>query len=123
MAHWGLIALAGALGTLGRAGLGAALATASWPVYTWLANVVGSFAIAAASELLGGVQWAGVDAKPIVTTGLLGGFTTYSAFNLETLRMLQGSEWGKGALYLVGTVVSCVAAGLLGLWLGRLVNA
>lgn len=117
MLHWLLIALAGALGTLGRAGLGALWAGAGWPIYTFVANVVGSFAIVLASQLMSDVQFLGVDARPVITTGLLGGFTTYSAFNLETLRMLQGQEWGRALAYLFGTLLSCLLAGAVALWL------
>ena len=50
--------------------------------------------------------------------GVLGGFTTYSSFNLETLRLVEEAMWGKAALYSGGTFVLCLAAGFAGLALG-----
>ncbi|MES1211735.1 MAG: CrcB family protein, partial [Acidobacteriota bacterium] len=54
-----------------------------------------------------------------LTTGVMGGFTTYSTFNYETLRLVQEGSWLLGAANLGITVASCLAAGLLGVFAGR----
>jgi fluoride exporter len=54
-----------------------------------------------------------------LTTGLMGGFTTYSTFNYETLRYFEGGARWLGALNLGSTVVFCLGAGRLGVLAGR----
>jgi CrcB protein len=51
--------------------------------------------------------------------GLIGGFTTYSTFNLEVLTLAQRGPGSYAVFYVLGTLVACLAAGLAGLWLGR----
>ena len=53
--------------------------------------------------------------RVVLTTGFLGGFTTYSAFNSETLAYLHNGSYGLAASYLLLTVVGCLGAGVLGL--------
>lgn len=52
--------------------------------------------------------------------GMMGGFTTYSTFNLETVRMIEGGRYGHALAYVLCTVVGGILAGGLGLWVGRL---
>ena len=54
-----------------------------------------------------------------VGTGVLGGFTTYSSFNAETLRMIERGSYGLAAIYAGITFAVCLAGGAAGLWLGR----
>jgi len=113
------VALGGAFGTLLRFGanlwcserLGPA-----WPYATSLVNVLGCFALAAFSRMLGDRVWLGVPATWIVGTGVLGGFTTYSSFNLELLLMLQRGDGLRALAYAAATLFGCLAAGALGLW-------
>ena len=58
----------------------------------------------------------------MLTTGVLGGFTTYSSFNFETLRLAQGGALALAATYVGVTLVGCLVAGLLGLQAARLVG-
>jgi CrcB protein len=87
---------------------------ASFPFGTLIVNVVGSF-------LLAGLMYAGVEAAALpptvrlaLTTGVMGGFTTYSTFSHETLRHLQDGAWGTGIANVLITVFACLAASLLG---------
>lgn len=112
------VGLGGALGAMLRFGLGLAvlrLAGAWLPWGTLLANAIGSFGLGYAMEALGGARLAGVDLRIVVGAGVFGGFTTYSSFNLETLRLLQQGALGRAALYAGGTFLVCLAAGLAGL--------
>ena len=52
-------------------------------------------------------------------TGVMGGFTTYSTFNYETLRMIEGGTYALAAGYAGMTFVVCLLAGAAGMWLGR----
>ena len=49
----------------------------------------------------------------------MGGFTTYSTFNTDTLRLVQEGQAGLAAIHVVATLTVCLGAGALGLWLGR----
>ena len=54
-----------------------------------------------------------------LTTGVLGGFTTYSTFNYETLQYLRGGAWTIGIANILLTVAACLAAGVGGLALAQ----
>jgi len=117
-----LIAFAGALGTAARylvslwAGktLGAAL-----PYGTLLVNLVGCFLIAVVTHLALVTESISPTLRLTLTTGFIGGLTTYSSFNLETTELFQSRAWYSGFLNLGATVVGCFVAGLLGLALAR----
>jgi CrcB protein len=115
-----LVALAGGIGSALRFAIAIALERRSeLPWATLAVNVVGSFLLGVVAISLEGKRILGVDARVVLGTGLLGGFTTYSSFNLETLRMLERSEHGKAALYVGATLIVCMVAGMAGLALGR----
>jgi CrcB protein len=84
-----------------------------FPAGTVIVNLTGSVAMG----LLAG--WFLVrpgysqDVRLFLTTGLLGGFTTFSAFSLDTLTLIERGEWAVALLYVVGSVV----LGVAGLWL------
>lgn len=91
----------------------------SFPAGTLAANIVGS-------ALLAFLARAGLEEREMsasvrlaLTTGLCGGFTTYSTFNLETLEMLEDGHLVRGALYLGLTLVGCALGALAGFWLGH----
>jgi CrcB protein len=118
------ICLGGAVGT------GARYLTSVWalrlfgpgfPYGTLIVNVTGSF-------LLGVIMHVGLTSellsptlRVVLASGLMGGFTTYSSFNYETLQYVQDGRWGLAAANLGVTVLACLLAGALGLWAGRLV--
>jgi CrcB protein len=86
----------------------------AFPYGTFAVNVTGSF-------LLGGLMFAGVEAAAVpptlrlaLTTGVMGGFTTYSTFSYETMRYLQDAAWGMAVVNVLVSVVGCLAACLLG---------
>ena len=112
-----LICLAGALGTAAR--YGAALASvrlfgAGIPWGTLFVNVVGSFLLAAIAVIAAHTGGLSPTAKLVFGTGFCGGFTTYSAFNQETLTYLQEGAVGRASVYVLGTLLVCLLAGLAG---------
>ena len=107
-----LIALGGALGSVLRyllvAGIGAPWGTAA-------VNVLGSFTIGALFVLLDArAGW-----QLFLMTGLLGGFTTFSAFSLETALMIERGRYGPAAAYVGVSVVAAIAALFVGLMIAR----
>jgi CrcB protein len=121
MARFFWVCLGGALGTGARFLLSGWLAAAwgpGFPVGTLAVNVIGSFLLGLIMQIAFTTYippaW-----RLFLSTGVMGGFTTYSSFNYETLKLFQDSAWGLGALNLALTVLSCLGAGLLGLYAGR----
>ncbi len=117
-----LIGIAGALGTLSRYGIGVwagrALGT-TFPYGTLIVNVVGCFLIALVSQLALSTTLIPPSARLALTTGFMGGLTTYSSFNLETTTLLRERGLAEGLGNVGVTLATCFVAGLLGLALAR----
>ena len=112
------ICLAGAVGTALRylIGVGAArVLGTSFPFGTLIVNVVGCFLISSVMHVSLATELVTPTLRLALTTGFLGGFTTYSSFNYETTRLFEERAWGAGLLNVSLTVLGCFAAGLLGL--------
>jgi len=111
-----LVGLGGALGAIGRylTVLGAVrLFGTGFPLGTLAVNVLGSFLIGALAILLIGPRGAS-PALPFLVTGFLGGFTTFSAFSLDALKLWQAGQGGLAALYVVASVGLSLAAVVAG---------
>lgn len=93
-----------------------------FPWGTLAANVLGSLGLGLVFVLGEDRAWFGADLRLLLGTGVMGGFTTYSAFNLESIGLMQSGAWGRAALYMGGTVVVCLLAGAMGLVIGRMVR-
>jgi CrcB protein len=88
----------------------------AWPFATSLVNVLGSFGLAFISRAWPDRTWLGVPLMLTFGTGVCGGFTTYSAFNLEVLLLFQRGDSARAVAYVAVTMLGCVAAGLFGFW-------
>ena len=102
----------------------AAVAAAHWlgagfPVATLGVNLLGSFLIGVAMPVLLASSVISAEARLFATTGVLGGFTTYSTFSYETLELARGGELGLAALNVAATVLGGLLVGFAGLALGR----
>ena len=120
-----LVCLGGAAGTGARylfGGWAQRTLGAGFPYGTLIINAVGSFLLVVIMHLSLETGAISPDARAILGTGVMGGFTTYSTFNYETFRMIQQGSFAMGALYLAATVVGCLGAGALGLVLARAVG-
>ena len=118
------ICLAGALGTglryLVSLWAGARLGT-SFPYATLIVNVVGCFLIAVTMQAATSIATFSPNLRLAITTGFLGGLTTYSTFGYETTKLVQDGARGAALVNFVVTTVACFAAVLLGLALTRVV--
>jgi CrcB protein len=117
--NWVLVALGGALGSVARYGVWRAwpMTPGSWPVPTLTVNLLGSFAIGLIYMYVAARAGGTDNARLFWMTGVLGGFTTYSAFALETT--LLGFSMSNVA-YVAATMVGCLLAAILGLKVGTL---
>lgn len=116
------ICLGGALGTAARyllSGWALQVFGTSFPYGTLSVNVIGSF-------LIGFINYLGFNSELLsptlriaLTTGVMGGFTTYSSFNYETLQYFQEGIWWMGFFNLFVMIALCLAAGLLGFFAAK----
>jgi CrcB protein len=95
-----------------------ALGTAA-PWGTLVVNILGSFAMGFLMELAMRPAGMASETRLFLATGVLGGFTTYSAFNFETTSLLRMGAWAGAALNLIATICGCLAAGAAGLAAAR----
>ena len=83
------------------------------PVGTFAVNAAGSLAIGVLAAWLPPGGW-----QVFAMAGFCGGFTTFSAFSLETVRLMRSGQVGMAAAYAAGSVIVCLLFAGLGLWLG-----
>jgi CrcB protein len=123
MGHVLWICLGGAVGTGARYLLSGWLADVwgpGFPIGTLAVNVVGSFLVGAIMQVALTTALISPGLRLFLTTGVMGGFTTYSTFNYETLRLFEENAWRLGAANVAVTLVACLLAGGLGVLAGRL---
>lgn len=110
----------GALGSLARWGVALWFATQPWsekfPWATLLVNVLGSFAIGFLAELMieGGPFFTGAGVRALLLVGILGGFTTFSAFSLQTFALIRDGS----PLLALWNIFLSVGLCLLAVWIG-----
>jgi fluoride exporter len=117
-----LVMLGGAVGAGARHLVGRWTLAAFGPAYPWgtlAVNLLGGLAMGLLAGGLarlgqGGEQW-----RLLLGVGVLGGFTTFSAFSLEAMAMLERGDWGLGLGYVLASVIGAVAALALGLQVAR----
>jgi len=117
-----LVALGGAIGSVARYGVGALAAQLLGPTFPWgtlFVNLSGSFLIALLMHVALTGTTISLEMRIFLTTGIMGGFTTYSSFNYETLALIDQRAYALASLNLAATVVGCLLAGVLGLASGR----
>ena len=89
-----------------------------FPWATLTINVTGSFAIGLCAAVLS--RWSPhAHARLVVIVGFLGGYTTFSSYSLESLRLWERGERGLCVAYVVGSVVAGLTGVVLGMVLGR----
>lgn len=118
------VALGGALGASARYLTGTTVTRAlghGFPFGTMIVNVVGSFLMGVLVVLL--AKKGGQGAAPFLMTGILGGFTTFSAFSLDAMTLFERGQVVAAAGYVLGSVVISIAALFAGLALARMVLA
>lgn len=115
-----MVAAGGALGAAARYGLGVAwpVAAGGFPWVTLVINVAGCAALGALMELLADLTATHRLVRPFLGTGVLGGFTTFSTYAVETRQLLDAGRPGLAAAYVLATLVGALAvvwAGTMGI--------
>ena len=115
----------------GAAGTGARYLTALWassafgpsfPTGTLIVNIAGSFLLGFLMQIGATTSILSSDVRLMLTTGVMGGFTTYSTFNYETTNYFREGAWLMGSANILATLLGCLIAGLAGLALARLIG-
>ncbi|HXU02559.1 MAG TPA: fluoride efflux transporter CrcB [Polyangia bacterium] len=121
MARFLLICLGGAVGTGARYLFSTAMKSAfgNFPFGTLGVNVIGSFLASVVMVLALEKSALSPDLRLIIVTGVLGGFTTYSSFNYETLHLAQSGAVTLAITNVAVTLVTCWLAGIAGIWITR----
>jgi CrcB protein len=122
------VAIGGAIGSVARFWLteaGAKWWGAEFPWGTVIANVTGSFLIGliAALPVLGPRDLLGPMGRQFLMVGIMGGYTTFSSFSLQTLTMMQHGHFAKAIANIGGSVVLCLMAVAAGYALGAAISA
>lgn len=120
-----VIAAGGALGSLARWGLGEALSRprGAFPLATFTENLSGAFALGLLMVWLTEVWPSARYLRPFLAVGVLGGFTTFSTYMLDTRDLIAAGRPGLAAGYLAGTVLAGLCAVFGGVLAGRILLA
>jgi CrcB protein len=117
-----LIALGGAIGTILR--YLASVVAVRWlgpefPYGTLIVNLSGAFIIGVVQELGTETTLLPDTVRLFLTTGMMGGLTTYSTFSYETVRLMEANAWHQAWINVAVTTGVCLALCFLGIGLGR----
>jgi CrcB protein len=120
---YALVALGGAIGSVGRFWLALVVARLTGPDFPWgtiLINILGSCLIGWLAGLAVSGRMPHADSlRAFAMAGVCGGFTTFSSFSLQTVELLrEGQNWAAAA-NAIASVILCMLATTLGLWLAR----
>lgn len=120
------VGLGGAIGAVCRYLLSSSITTVMGTQFPWgilLVNIIGGLAMGVIAGT--GVQSVQIsqELKTFLTTGILGGFTTFSAFSLDTALLIERGDMMGAALYVTASVLGSVMALFAGLWVVRMVAA
>lgn len=124
LSMWLSVALGGAVGASARYGVAALMLHLMGPRFPWgtlTVNVVGSLAMGLLVEGLALKFNVSPEARIMLVTGFLGGFTTFSAFSLDTANLIERNAYGPAAAYVLASVLLSVGALFAGLMIGRAV--
>ncbi len=109
------VALGGAVGALGRYAISLIPTKTEFPILTLITNIIGAILIGFIVGLLDGRDETSKNMLLFWKTGVCGGFTTFSAFSLEALNLLEKKAYFSGGCYLALSVVGCI----IGVYCGR----
>ncbi len=95
--------------------------TGNFPVSTLIINILGSFLIGLLTQLFSSLYPDNKKLLLFLTTGILGGFTTFSTFSLETINLYQNGNTLYAALNIFFSITFCVSGAFLGKMLAKII--
>ena len=118
------VGVGGGIGALIRYFVAGAIQSAAWPGYPWgifVVNITGGFVMGLIVELSALKISLTPEMRAFLTTGILGGYTTFSTFSLDSALLIERGQYGTAAIYVVGSTLLSILALFAGLWLVRAV--
>lgn len=109
-----LVGLGGFCGAVARYGIGRLMTSGTFPYATLTVNVVGSLFIGLLATAFATRSLETEPFRLFLIVGFLGAFTTFSAFSLETLQLLNSGAWTRAALNILGNLALCLIAVFVG---------
>jgi CrcB protein len=122
--QWGVllaVALGGALGSLLRYFVAGAIQSPAnpFPIGIFIVNVTGAFVMGVIVEVSALKFQIPPELRAFLTVGILGGYTTFSTFSLDSALLIERGAYGSAALYIVGSAALSILALFAGLWVVR----
>ena len=115
------VGLGGAVGSILRF----MLSTVMLAGYTFLGFPLGTFTVNALGSLIIGILMAVLEDKTYTLIGIVGfcgGFTTFSTFSADTIKLLRVGDWSSASLYIIMSIVVCLICTALGIWIGTTIT-
>ena len=115
---WLLVGIGGALGSMARHGVNHVIHTralGTFPGGIFVINVLGSVIVGVVAGAIASARWTpSTDTRTFVVVGLLGGFTTFSSFSLDTLTLIRAGGFGHAAWNVIGQVGLSLLGAVIG---------
>jgi len=115
---WLLVGIGGALGSMARHGVNHVIHTralGTFPGGIFVINVLGSVIVGVVAGAIASARWTpSTDTRTFVVVGLLGGFTTFSSFSLDTLTLIRAGSFGHAAWNVIGQVGLSLLGAVIG---------
>lgn len=97
-------------------------ASTTWPLSTFLINCAGSFGIGAVYVASKNLEIIPANISLFLTVGFLGGFTTFSAYSIQTFQFLEQGRYTAGTAYLIGSPIAGLACAFAGVFAARTIS-
>jgi CrcB protein len=121
-----MVGLGGAIGSVARYLIAGWVQSPAWngfPYGIFIVNVTGGFIMGVLTEAMALKFHVSPEIRAFLTTGILGGFTTFSTFSLESAMLIERHAYGQAIGYIAGSALLSIIALFVGLWVVRLVYA
>jgi fluoride exporter len=116
------VGIGGGLGALLRYAVDGAIQPAWWPGFPFgifVVNISGGFAMGLITALATLKFQLPLEWRSFLTTGILGGYTTFSTFSLQSALLLERGAYGQAAIYIGGSTLLSILAIFVGFWIVR----
>lgn len=116
------VALGGAIGSLMRYLIAGQIQSAAWPGFPWgifFVNISGGFVMGIVVELSALKLSLSPELRAFLTVGILGGYTTFSTFSLDSALLIERGDFAAAAAYIAGSALLSIVALFAGLWMVR----
>ena len=116
------VGVGGGIGALIRYYVASWIQPAWWPGFPFgifIVNITGGLVMGLLTALMALKLNVSPEMRAFLTTGILGGYTTFSTFSLDSALLIERGAWGQAALYVIGSAVLSILAIFAGLWIVR----